>query len=151
MLSSTAAPYASSSRSRYAFNSSYARVTESLQARTSPPSPSHAARSDSMSSISCLPCQLPAWVLAITPPTRVHVAGIDVVAAIAGKQAALLANTLIAAAGLACAGIPVGIPRGTERHLRIRIAPFPTSSPAGLTGSHRHSYQREAPGCDGEA
>ena len=82
---------------------------------------------------------------------QIHVAGVDVVPAIAGKQAALLANTLIAAAGLACTGIPVGIPRGTERHLRIRIAPFPTSSPAGLTGSHRHSYQREAPGCDGEA
>ncbi|PZS46478.1 hypothetical protein A7X57_13220 [Stenotrophomonas maltophilia] len=49
---------------------------------------------------------------------QVHVAGIDVVPAIAGKQAALLANTLITAAGLACTGITIGIPRGTERHLR---------------------------------
>lgn len=51
------------------------------------------------------------------PAHQIHVAGIDVVAAISGKQAALLADTLIAAAGLACAGIAVGIPRGTERHL----------------------------------
>uniref|UniRef100_A0A914YSD6 Uncharacterized protein n=1 Tax=Panagrolaimus superbus TaxID=310955 RepID=A0A914YSD6_9BILA len=48
---------------------------------------------------------------------QVHVTCIDVVPAIAGKQAALLANTLIAAAGLACTGVTVGIPRGTERHL----------------------------------
>ena len=44
-------------RSRSAFSSSYARVTESLQAWTSP-FPPHAARSDSMSAISCLLSQL---------------------------------------------------------------------------------------------
>ncbi len=48
---------------------------------------------------------------------QIHVAGVDVVPAITGNQAALLANTLIAAAGPACTGVTVGIPRGTERHL----------------------------------
>lgn len=48
---------------------------------------------------------------------QVHVAGIDVVAAITGKQARLLAHALIAAVGFACAGIAVGAPGSAQRHL----------------------------------
>ena len=48
---------------------------------------------------------------------QIHVASIHVITTIAGKQAALLANALIATVGLASAGVAVGVPRGAERDL----------------------------------
>ncbi|MNM95784.1 hypothetical protein D3C81_1082420 [compost metagenome] len=48
---------------------------------------------------------------------QVHVSSIHVIATVAGKQATLLAHALVAALGLACAGVAIGIPRITEGHL----------------------------------
>lgn len=48
---------------------------------------------------------------------QVHVSGVDVVTAVAGKQPALLAHALVAALGLARAGIAVSISGVAERHL----------------------------------
>ena len=63
-------------------------------------------------------------------------AGIDVLRAITGKQARLLANALIAAVGPARAGVAVGAPGGAERHLH------PAAHLAVLGHAFRNVLQR---------